>query len=89
MTRSPARSAPLWHGMALATAGAVAFSGKAILAKLMYRHGVDAVQVLFWRMALSLPLFLALAWWAGRGKSPLTRWGSAGITLPACSTSWG
>jgi len=59
--------------MALATAGAVAFSGKAILAKLMYRHGVDAVQVLFWRMALSLPLFLALAWWAGRGKSPLTR----------------
>ena len=59
---------PLWPGIALATAGAIAFSGKAILAKLMYRHGVDAVQVLFWRMLLALPLFRALAWWAGRGK---------------------
>ena len=62
-----------WSGIALATAGAIAFSGKAILAKLMYRHGVDAVQVLFWRMALALPLFLALAWWAGRGKPALER----------------
>jgi drug/metabolite transporter (DMT)-like permease len=62
-----------WSGIALATAGAVAFSGKAILAKLMYRHGVDAVQVLFWRMLLALPLFLLLAWWAGRGKPALTR----------------
>jgi drug/metabolite transporter (DMT)-like permease len=62
---APARLAP---GLALATLGAIAFSGKAILAKLMYRHGVDAVQVIFWRMLLALPLFLALAWWAGRGK---------------------
>jgi drug/metabolite transporter (DMT)-like permease len=62
-----------WQGLALALVGAVAFSGKAILAKLMYRHGVDAVQVLFWRMLLAMPLFLALAWWAGRGKPPFTR----------------
>jgi drug/metabolite transporter (DMT)-like permease len=68
-----ARSTSLASGIALATAGAIAFSGKAILAKLMYRHGVDAVQVLFWRMLLALPLFLALAWWAGRGKPALTR----------------
>jgi len=68
-----AESSRLWHGLALATLGAIAFSGKAILAKLMYRHGVDAVQVLFWRMALALPLFLALAWWAGRGKRAFTR----------------
>jgi drug/metabolite transporter (DMT)-like permease len=71
-----------WPGIALATAGAIAFSGKAILAKLMYRHGVDAVQVLFWRMLLALPLFLALAWWAGRGKAPFTRrdwWHIAGL----------
>ena len=61
----PARIGP---GLALATLGAIAFSGKAILAKLMYRHGVDAVQVIFWRMLIALPLFLALAWWAGRGK---------------------
>ena len=60
--------APPWSGLVLALLGAIAFSGKAILAKLMYRHGVDAVQVIFWRMLLALPLFLALAWWAGRGK---------------------
>lgn len=62
-----------WQGLALALVGSVAFSAKAILAKLMYRHGVDAVQVLFWRMLLALPLFLALAWWAGRGKPAFTR----------------
>ncbi len=65
----PARIGP---GLALATLGAIAFSGKAILAKLMYRHGVDAVQVIFWRMLIALPLFLALAWWAGRGKPGFT-----------------
>jgi drug/metabolite transporter (DMT)-like permease len=68
-TAAAPRIAP---GLALATLGAVAFSGKAILAKLMYRHGVDAVQVIFWRMLLALPLFLALAWWAGRGKPAFT-----------------
>jgi drug/metabolite transporter (DMT)-like permease len=68
-----AKPASLASGIALATAGAIAFSGKAILAKLMYRHGVDAVQVLFWRMLLALPMFLALAWWAGRGRPALTR----------------
>jgi drug/metabolite transporter (DMT)-like permease len=73
LKRAAANPAQLWPGLALATAGAVAFSGKAILAKLMYRHGVDAVQVLFWRMLLALPLFLALAWWAGRGKAAFTR----------------
>lgn len=64
-------SRDVWPGVALAVLGAVAFSGKAILAKLMYRHGVDAVQVLFYRMLLALPLFLMLAWWAGRGRPAL------------------
>jgi drug/metabolite transporter (DMT)-like permease len=68
-TAAASRLAP---GLVLATLGAIAFSGKAILAKLMYRHGVDAVQVIFWRMLLALPLFLALAWWAGRGKPGFT-----------------
>ncbi|MEF7613997.1 DMT family transporter [Aquincola sp. MAHUQ-54] len=73
---APASSPPpaaVWPGLLLASAGAIAFSGKAIVAKLMYRHGVDAVQVLFWRMLLALPLFMLLAWWAGRGKPALTR----------------
>jgi drug/metabolite transporter (DMT)-like permease len=52
--------------------GAVAFSGKAIIIKLSYRYGVDAVDVIFVRMLLALPLFAALAWWAGRGRERLT-----------------
>lgn len=66
---TPARD--VWPGLVLAGLGAVAFSGKAILAKLMYRHGADAVQVLFFRMLLALPLFLVLAWWAGRNRPAL------------------
>ncbi len=61
-----------WTGLALAAAGAVAFSGKAIIVKLAYRHGVDAVTLIMYRMLFALPLFLALAWWAGRGKPALT-----------------
>jgi drug/metabolite transporter (DMT)-like permease len=67
---APAR---LWPGFALATAGAVAFSGKAIIVKLAYRHGVDAVTLLMLRMLIALPMFLLLAWWAGRGKPALSR----------------
>ena len=59
-------------GLALALAGAVAFSGKAIIVKLAYRHGVDAVTLLMYRMLFGLPLFVALAWWAGRGKPALS-----------------
>jgi drug/metabolite transporter (DMT)-like permease len=62
----------LGTGLALATLGAIAFSGKAIIVKLAYRHGVDAVTLIMFRMLFALPLFLALAWWAGRGKPPLT-----------------
>lgn len=68
-----ARAALPWAGVALAVAGAIGFSGKAIVAKLMYQHGVDAVTVLFFRMLLALPLFVAMAWWASRGKPALTR----------------
>ncbi|GAB4116363.1 MAG: DMT family transporter [Rubrivivax sp.] len=60
-------------GLALAAAGSVAFSGKAIIVKLAYRHGVDAVTLIMYRMLFALPLFLALAWWAGRGQPRLTR----------------
>ena len=65
---SPAAGA----GLVLALAGAILFSAKAIIVKLAYRHGVDAVTLIMYRMLFSLPLFLALAWWAGRGKAPLT-----------------
>jgi len=59
-------------GVALAGFGAIGFSGKAIIAKLAYTYGVDAVTVLMYRMLFAFPLFLVLSWWAGRGKPPLT-----------------
>jgi len=59
-------------GLLLAVTGAIAFSGKAIIVKLAYRHGVDAVTLIMYRMLFALPLFLAMAWWAGRGKTALT-----------------
>jgi drug/metabolite transporter (DMT)-like permease len=59
------------QGLLLASLGAVGFSGKAIIVKLAYKHGVDAVTLLTYRMLFSLPLFLALAWWSGRGARRL------------------
>jgi len=64
---------PVWPGLLLATLGAIAFSGKAIIVKLAYRYGVDAVTLITYRMLFALPLFTLLAWWAGRGKPALTR----------------
>ncbi|MBV8617975.1 MAG: DMT family transporter [Curvibacter sp.] len=65
---------PLAGGLILATLGAIAFSGKAIIVKLAYRHGVDAVTLIMYRMLFALPLFLAMAWWAtyrqGGGRKP-------------------
>ena len=55
-------------GLAMALLGAVAFSGKAIIVKLAYRHGVDAITFLMLRMLLALPFFVAMAWWAGRPR---------------------
>lgn len=67
------RERPIWPGLALASIGAIAFSGKAIIIKLAYRHGVDAVTLIMYRMLFALPLFVLLAWWAGRGKPALTK----------------
>jgi drug/metabolite transporter (DMT)-like permease len=66
-------------GLALAAAGSIAFSGKAIIVKLAYRHGVDAVTLLMYRMLFSLPMFALMAWWAGRGKPRLSRRDAAGV----------
>ncbi len=64
--------------MLLATLGAIAFSGKAIIVKLAYRYGVDAVTLIMYRMLFALPIFAVMAWWAtyrqgGGGKAALTR----------------
>ena len=69
-------------GLTLATLGAIAFSGKAIIVKLAYRYGVDAVTLIMYRMLFALPIFAVMAWWASRGKPALTRrdwWGVLGL----------
>ena len=70
-------------GLLLAVAGAIAFSGKAIIVKLAYRHGVDAATLIMYRMLFALPLFLLMAWWAERQPlaraQPLTRKDVLGI----------
>jgi drug/metabolite transporter (DMT)-like permease len=68
------------RGLLLASLGAIAFSGKAIIVKLAYRYGVDAVTLIMYRMLFALPMFLILTWWAGRGKPGLT-WRDARAVL--------
>ncbi len=60
-------------GLLLAAAGSIAFSGKAIIVKLAYLHGVDAITLVMLRMLFALPFFIVMAWWAGRDQAPLTR----------------
>ena len=60
-------------GLLLAIVGSIAFSGKAIIVKLAYRHGVDAVTLIMYRMLFALPIFAVMAWWASRGKEALSR----------------
>jgi drug/metabolite transporter (DMT)-like permease len=60
-------------GLMLAVMGSIAFSGKAIIVKLAYRYGVDAVTLIMYRMLFALPIFAVMAWWSSRGKEALTR----------------
>jgi len=61
-------------GVALAIAGTLVFSFRPILVKLIYvTYPASAVTVLFLRMAISLPFFLAVAWWLRGAEPRLTR----------------
>jgi drug/metabolite transporter (DMT)-like permease len=59
-------------GLVIAILGAILFSTKAIVAKLIYRYQVDAVTLLALRMIFSLPFFGAIAVWQAKNSSPLT-----------------
>ncbi len=69
---APARRAYL-AGLAIAILGAVFFSAKAVVAKLIYRYDVDAVTLIAFRMLFSLPFFAAIALWQAGAGAPLTR----------------
>lgn len=71
-TVSPPARQTFLTGLAIAISGAVLFSAKAIVAKLIYRYDVDAVTLITFRMLFSLPFFVAVAFWKGRKAAPLT-----------------
>jgi drug/metabolite transporter (DMT)-like permease len=57
---APTRSRAVEIGYAFAAIGAVLFSTKAIAIKLAYGGTVDAATLLAWRMALSVPFYVAI-----------------------------
>ncbi len=66
-------------GAAYVLIAAIGFSAKAIFIKLAYANAaltgmaVAPITLLFMRMAISLPFFLAIAYWSSRGAAPLIR----------------
>jgi len=68
----------------IALTGAILFSTKAIVAKLIYRYHVDAVTLITFRMAFSFPLFAGIALWQMKTSAPLSaadRWRLVGLGL--------
>ncbi|MFZ6816931.1 DMT family transporter [Undibacterium sp. Ji22W] len=71
-------------GLGLAITGAILFSAKAIVAKLLYAYQLDAVTVIAFRMLFSLPIFAVIAIWQGWKHVPLVtsdRWRLLGLGL--------
>lgn len=68
---APVRAAYL-GGLSLAIGGAILFSTKAVVAKLLYRYHIDAVTLIAFRMLFSLPVFAAVAIWKMREGPALT-----------------
>lgn len=71
-------------GLTIAIVGAILFSAKAVVAKLIYRYQLDAMTLLAFRMLFSLPFFAAVALWKARTSSPLVNgdhWRLLGLGL--------
>jgi drug/metabolite transporter (DMT)-like permease len=91
LTAAPAaQPTSLWPGLAFAIVGAIAFSGKAIIVKLSYRYGggADAITVIMLRMLFALPLFVLMAWWAGRDRPPMRGRDLAGVIVLGMLGYW-
>ena len=81
---APATRPALMAGLAIAIAGAILFSTKAVVAKLLYRYHIDAVTLIAFRMLFSLPVFAGVALWKMRTEAPLPardRWRLIGLGL--------
>ncbi len=64
---------PRQLALTLAVVGAVLFAAKGVLAKLLYREGIDATTLLGLRMLLSVPFFAAMAAYTWRDEPQLVR----------------
>lgn len=73
MSIAPGRGRAHRAGVALAVLAAFGFSFKAILVKLAYPYGVEAVTLLALRMMFALPAFLWVGFAASRNAPPLSR----------------
>ncbi len=73
MTLAAGTSATHRAGVALAVVAALGFSFKAILVKLAYPYGVDAITLLALRMAFALPVFLWVGFSASKNAPALSR----------------
>ncbi len=82
LVSSPTATKNIATGMLLAAMGAIAFSGKAIIVKLAYRHQVDAVTLIMLRMLFALPLFMGMAWWGTYRQS-------GGLSVALTRRDWG
>lgn len=74
---APATRPALIAGLAIAIGGAILFSTKAVVAKLLYRYHIDAVTLIAFRMLFSFPVFAGVAIWKMRTGPPLSssdRW---------------
>jgi drug/metabolite transporter (DMT)-like permease len=71
-TPSPSVRQAFLAGLAIAIIGAVLFSAKAIVAKLIYRYNVDAVTLIALRMLFAVPFFGAMALWQASTQKPLS-----------------
>jgi drug/metabolite transporter (DMT)-like permease len=83
-TVAPSTRPALLAGLAIAIGGAVLFSMKAIVAKLLYRYHVDVVTLIGFRMLFSVPVFAAVAIWKMRTEAPLAprdRWRLMGLGI--------
>ncbi len=64
----------IWIGPLFAALAAIGFSAKAIFIKIAYAGArIDSITLIALRMLFSLPFFLGMAWWGGRGQARLTR----------------
>jgi drug/metabolite transporter (DMT)-like permease len=83
-TATPVTRSTLVAGLAIAIGGAILFSTKAVVAKLLYRYHIDAVTLIAFRMLFSLPVFAGVAIWQMRTQPPLSwrdRWRLLGLGL--------